>query len=130
MQASDLVWMRSAQTEHMHDVCQRLVHSFTVDSHNQQIAVFTLNTTLIPFGLETKPGSEAPKNHVVEVRWDAVGRFPVALALEVQDQIKVISRYGETLASPIIYQVLGPKQQGPTAFRVRLIRVEPHGETT
>lgn len=125
--SAHLAWMRQTQQNHMQDIYHRMAFTAGQDAHNQETAAPVEDQTDRLFGLEMQPGSEPARDKVIELRWDATGRFPLDAEFDTRDQVKVIKRYGEVLAVPLVFDIVGPIQRGPTAVRLRLSKVLPNG---
>ena len=67
-----------------------------------------------------RPGSE---RHLVDktlIEYDATVRLPITTAVGMQDRFRVTKRFGETLSTPLVFDIVGPIQRGPSGVRLLL----------
>ena len=122
--ASDLSNMQSAQEAHMMDTCKRQAVSVTADSMNQQVESWPADGAEIVCGLDMRSGSEKHGKERTIVQYDATLRLPLGTTVNEEDQIKITKRFGTALATPLVYRIVSPIQQGPSGIRLLLRRVE------
>ena len=122
--ADELAEMREAQDGHLLDLCIIQVFSRTFNGFGEEVPVYTDAATATACGLDMRPGSEQPRQDMTTLEWDATMRLPIATALDAKDRLKVTYRFGELLATPLVYRVEGPIQRGPSGIRVKLRRVD------
>lgn len=122
--AAELADMRTAQTGHMLDTCYIQTYSRTYNSFGEPVEVWTDAATAISCGLDMRPGRETPGEDYTSLAYDATVRLPITTTIDAKDRIKVTKRFGETLATALIFRVEGPIQRGPSGFRLILRRVE------
>jgi len=122
--ADELATMREAQDGHMLDLCVIQTYSTTANSYGELITTYTDAATATACGLDMRPGSEQPRQDMTTLEWDATMRLPIATVLDAKDRLKVTYRFGELLATPLVYRVEGPIQRGPSGIRVKLRRVD------
>lgn len=120
----DLTRMQAAQQLHMHDVCHRLVYTRTYDDYGAPVEVWTENTTDIPCGLDSRPGSESHNPTGVAVIYDATVRLPISQAdvWDVKDRLLLTQRFGSAVTN-ITYWIASPVQRGPSGIRLLLKKV-------
>jgi hypothetical protein len=121
--AAELTGMRSAQDLHMMDVYIPQVYSRTINSFGEAIASYADGAAAI-CGLDMRPGSERYGRDNTLLEYDATLRLPIATVPDVKDRIKITTRFGETLATALVYEIVGPIQRGPSGIRLLLKRVE------
>jgi hypothetical protein len=120
-----LTFMRSTQTGHMQDVAIRQAFSFTTNSMNEAVGAWdTTSTTEIPCGLDMRSGSERHGQNYTTLVFDASIRLPITTTIDTRDRIKITKRFGETLATALIFEIVGPIQSGPSGIRLLLKRIE------
>jgi hypothetical protein len=119
----ELTAMRSAQQAHMMDTYVPQVYSRAFDAFGQEVVTFT-DGTASACGLDMRPGSErhTPGNTLTE--YDATIRVAVGSTLTTKDRVKVTKRFGETLSTPLVFEIVAPLQLGPSGCRFALKRVE------
>jgi hypothetical protein len=122
--ATDIANMRSCQVLHMMDTAVLQTYTTHVNSFNEDDPTYVDAATSHSGGLDMRPGSERHGQNYTLLEFDASWRVPVNFSFNVRDRIKVTKRLGETLAIPLIFEIVGPQQLGPSAARLLLKRVE------
>jgi hypothetical protein len=122
--AADLVRMRATQVAHMQDECVIGRFSITPNSMNEQVRTITYELTPTTCGLDMRTGIERHSAQFTTLTYDASVRLPITVTVDKKDQIKITKRFGETLAVPLIYEIVGPIQRGPSGIRLLLKKVE------
>lgn len=122
--ATDLTNMREAQTDHMLDVC--VIRSFSAGSANEfgeldNPSYDESQSTIC--GLDMRPGDERHGQDMAVISYDATLRLPIDVVVKETDQVKVTMRFGDTLDTPLTYQIVAPIQRGPSGIRLRLKKV-------
>lgn len=120
----DLTGMRTAQVAHMMDTCVFQACVETGDTFRELVLSWPVDGAEIACGLDMKPGSERHGTETTALRWDATLRLPITAAPDAKDRVKITKRYGEALAAPLVYDIVGPIQRGPSGIRLLLRRVE------
>lgn len=105
--AADLVIMRAAQTQSLMDTCVIQTQSVTVDTYGQPIETFTDGAAIacrfVPSsGQEVREVSRADSTITV---MRAIVRLPRGTTVTPKDRVKITKRYGETLATALVYGV-------------------------
>jgi hypothetical protein len=103
-----------------------MVFSHQLNSQNEQDEVYTENMTDIPCGLELGAGNEPARERLTTLQWDGTLRLPYGTDWDERDRVKVIKQYGETLSEPLVFDIVGPIQLGPTAVRLAIRKVTPN----
>lgn len=119
---NDLSYMRKVQTDHMMDTCIIQTMSRTLDSYGQMIESYT-DGTAQACGLDMRPGSERKGTDSTMLEYDATLRLAITAAPDAKDRIKITHRFGEAI-TPLVYDIAGPIQRGPSGIRLLLKRVE------
>ena len=110
------------QAESLMDVCRRLVYTPSINDYNEEMPDWVEDTTDIVCGLDQRPGSERGRASDTLIQYDATIRLQLSEIWDVRDQIKITERFGETI-TPIIYNITGPIQRGPSGIRLLLSKV-------
>ena len=119
----ELTNFRSTQTNHMMDTVVRQVYSATSNSYNEDVVTYT-EQTAIDCGLDMRPGSERHTQSYTALEYDATMRLPITTTIDARDRLKVTKRFGETLSTALVFEIVGPVQRGPSGIRLLLKRVE------
>lgn len=122
--AAELEYMREVQEEHMMDICVFQTHTFTADAYNQQVESWVDGESDIVCGLEMRPGSERRNQDMTVLTYDATLRVPIDTVIDVKERVKIKKRHGETLATPLVYDIVGTEQRGASGIRFLLRRIE------
>lgn len=122
--AAELAGMRTAQTGHMLDTCYINVYSRSFNSYGEPVEVWSSPLTTTECGLDMRPGRETPGEDYTSLAYDATVRLPIDTTIDVKDRITVIKRFGETLATALVFRIEAPIQRGPSGIRLALRRVE------
>ena len=120
---TELSGMRTAQDLHMMDVYIPQAYSRTINSFGEAIVTYADGSAAI-CGLDMRPGSERYGRDNTLLEYDATLRLPVTVAPDVKNRIKITVRFGETLATPLVFEIVGPIQRGPSGIRLLLRRIE------
>ncbi len=120
---ADLESMRDMQDAHMLDT--GLVQAVTVtgDTFGQQVESWT-DGSAIACGLDMRPGSERHGTDKTLIEYDATVRLPVSTTVDLRDRFKVTKRFGETLTTALVFDIVSPIQRGPSGIRLMLRRRE------
>ena len=121
--AAELANFRSTQQNHMMDTVVRQVYSATQNSYNEDVITYT-DQTAIACGLDMRHGGERHNQNYTALEYDATMRLPIATTIDARDRMKVTKRFGETLSTALIFEIVGPVQRGPSGIRLLLKRVE------
>jgi hypothetical protein len=128
--AADLAKMRAAQEAHMMDACKLQACVETADSFNQLVQTWPVDGSELVCGLDMstgrypRPGSEEHGADMTVLEYDATLRLPITATPNAKDRVKITKRFGETLSTPLIYDIVGPIQRGPSGVQLLLKRIE------
>lgn len=122
--ASELSGMREVQVDSLQDMCVIQRHSYTSDNYDQQIDSWADDAAATACGLDMRPGSERWSNRATVLVYDATVRLAITVNVDEKDRIKVTQRYGSTLAVPLVFEIVGPMQEGVSGKRLMLNRIE------
>ena len=121
--ANELTGFRTATTDHLMDTYVPQVYSRTFNAVGEPVVTFTDGTAAI-CGLDMRPGSERHTTGNTLTEYDATVRVAVGSTLTTKDRVKVTKRFGETLGTALVFDVVAPLQLGPSGCRFALKRVE------
>jgi head-tail adaptor len=119
----ELTGFKTAQTNHMMDTVVRQTYSATSNSYNEDVVTYT-DQTAIKCGLDMRPGSERHTSNYTALEYDATMRLPITTTIDARDRLKITKRFGETLTTALVFEIVGPVQRGPSGIRLLLKRVE------
>ena len=122
--STDLTWMRSAQDGHMNDTCVLQACVQTDNTFGEAVETWPVDGSAIACGLDMRPGSERHGTENTVINYDATIRLPIAQTPDPKDHIKVTKRFGETLATALVFSIVGPIQRGPSGIRLLLERIQ------
>ena len=108
----------------MMDTCVIQARVQTVDAFGQMVETFPVDSAATICGLDMRPGVERHTSEGNTVQYDATIRLPVGTVIVPTSRVKITERFGETLAVPLVYEVMSPLQQGPSGMRFALRRLE------
>jgi len=124
LSAEDLTNMRAVQEGKMMDTCVIQAFVQTADSYNELVETWPADSAALTCGLDMRPGSERHGVDKTVLSYDATVRIPLATTPDPRDRLKVTKRHGETLGTPLVYNIVGPVQRGPSGNRLLLKRIE------
>lgn len=125
MDAADLTFMRAAQAGHMYDTAIRQAYSSTTNSFNESVGAWDETSTVeIPCGLDMRPGTLRRSAAYTTLEYDATIRLPITTTIDARDRLRITKRFGETLATALVFEIAGPVQRGPSGIRLMLKRIE------
>ena len=122
--SADLANMRESQEDHMQDECHIQAVVITANSMNEQVESWPADGAALACGLDMRPGSERHGANRVVVNYDATLRLPITATPDEKDRIKVTKRFGETLSTPLVFDIISPIQRGPSGIRIMLKKIE------
>jgi len=117
---ADLTFMREVQDGHMLDTGNVQPVSVSTDSFGQSVESYPTNSASITCGLDMSPGSERHETEKTVVEYDATVRVPIATTVDLRDRFRVTKRFGETLSSALVFDIVAPPQRGPSGIRLLL----------
>lgn len=120
----DLTNMRTTQQNHLMDTCVLQACVQTADSFGEEVETWPADSAALVCGLDMRPGAERHGLDKTVLEYDATIRLPIGTAPDAKDRIKVTKRFGEALGAPLIFNIVGPIQRGPSGVRLLLKRVE------
>lgn len=122
--ADDLARMRASQTGHMQDLCIIQVYTRTFNSFGEPVVTYVDALSSTVCGLDMRPGAERHNQQNTALEYDATIRLPIETSMDARNRIKVTQRFGEDLTTPLVFEVVGSVQRGPSGIRLMLRRVE------
>ena len=118
--ASQRSRMQATFDASMPDTCHIVTRTpGPVDDYGNPTVTWTEGTTDVACGLDMRNSYEVLASTQVLV-YDARLRLPIATVITNLDRIKITKRYGATLATALLYEVIGPPRQGPSGIVVDL----------
>jgi hypothetical protein len=119
LQTGELTRLRSAQQAAMMDTVVRLVYREpAVNEYGMAIGEWADDAELA-CGYDGKAIKEVMVGTQV-VLTDARLRLPIGTTLDNRDRFRVTNRFGEILANPPTYEILGEPRQGPSGLLLDL----------
>jgi len=125
--ATNLSRMRTTQESAMQDVCEILGYSSVVDTYGNPKPRYTAVATVACGFQHVRPREVLDTGELAMV--DAKLRLPIETDIETHDRIRMTKRFGETLATAEVYEIIGPKLRGPSGV-VLSLRIATSGDTT
>lgn len=119
----DLERMQAVQESRMLDTCVLMRYSEEKDSINHPVPTWTDGDTTI-CGVDQTGGSEDRGSNRTVVKWDARVRLPLNTEIDLRDRIRIILRFGRA-CEPIVYEISGPPEAGPSGLVVSCMKVQP-----
>ena len=116
--------MREAQTDHMLDTCILQTCTEEISSFRNPVPSYEDAEEAINCGLDMRSGAEKRKPDMTPVEYDATIRLAITEAPSEKDRIKITKRFGETLTTPLIFDIVSPIQRGPSCIRLRLRKID------
>ncbi len=122
---ADMEALRTCQTGGMHDWC--VVQSFaeSQDSTSGQVSHVFTDGLPVACGFDPGGGRELRELDKTTTVTFAMLRLPWGTTVEERDRIKLLTRSGETLSTPVVYRISAPPQRGITGVLLQLDIVEP-----
>lgn len=120
--SSELSGFRRTQAAAMMDTCTILSHSSGAANAYGKPADSYVEGVPGPCGYKPRSIREVQQGNETVVI-DAELRLPIGTVIKSTDRIRLIKRYGETLATPLLFAVAGQPAQGPSGLVVSLRRV-------
>lgn len=120
---TELEDMQATQESAMFDTCVLMQYSETLDSINHPTPTWT-DGPVLSCGLDMTGGREQRGSQRTLVTWDAKLRLPISTVVDLRDRVRIIMRFGQPCI-PIVYELDGPPEQGPSGLVVPLKKVEP-----
>lgn len=122
--SGDLTNMRATAVEHMMDICKLQAVVETADTFGELVQTWPADGAELTCGLDMRPGSERHGVDNVILEYDATLRLPITSTPDVKDKIKITKRFDEALVVPLVYEIVGTIQRGPSGIRLLLKRIE------
>lgn len=122
--AGELANMRTAQTGHMMDTCVLQACVQTANAMNELVETWPVDGSAMDCGLEMMAGNERRGLDHAVLQYDARIRLPITATPNQKDRVKVTKRFGETLGTALVFEIVGPIQRGPSGVRMLLKRIE------
>ena len=94
----------------------------TKDSFGEPVNTWPVDSADVACGLNLRSGNERHALDKTILKYDATIRLPIASTPDPKDRIKVTKRFSETLLTPLVFDIVGPIQRGPSGIRLLLKR--------
>jgi hypothetical protein len=120
----DLENMRTTQENHMMDLCVFQACVQTRSTTGALVETWPVDSDASVCGLDMRPGFERDGVEMVVLNYDATLRLPITSTPNAKDRIKITKRFNEVLAVPLVFNIVGPIQRGPSGIRLLLKRIE------
>lgn len=120
----ELSGMQATQEAAMMDTCVLMRYSEMLDAINHPVPTWTDGPSTI-CGLDMTGGEEQRGSQRVVARWDATIRLPLDTVIDLRDRIRITHRFGQALASGLVYEIAGPAEIGPSGMVTPLKKVVP-----
>jgi hypothetical protein len=121
--ADDIALMRADQALSRWDTCRRLVYTAgAVNAYGMPEPPTYVRGDAIACGLDMKSRRievEAMGSTQVIVS-DARLRLPVSTTVDNRDRIEITYRFAEALGTPLVYELIGEPERGPSGLVVNL----------
>lgn len=121
--AAELAGLRTAQEGAMQDTGNVETYSESINSYGEAVPSFA-HAADIACGLDMHPGSINLEPNKTTVVYDAIVRLPINTTVKMTDNFRVTKRFGETLATALIFNIVGTIQRGPSGIRLLLQKVD------
>lgn len=121
--AQDLASMREAQYGHMQDSGYFQALTRTYNSYGEEVNFWTDIGSEISCGLEMMSGSEIQASDKTIVEYDAVLRVAINELPSELYRFRVTKRHKESLATPLVFDIVSPVQRGVSGNRILLKKV-------
>lgn len=108
----------------MQDECVVCRFSSVRNSINEETGVTNAESEATACSLDMRAGSERHGANYSMIGFDATVRLPIDTVVDERDEILVTKRFGESLDTPIRFNVAGPVQRHATAIRLLLKKVQ------
>jgi hypothetical protein len=120
---AELTSLRVAQESAMQDTGNVETYSESFNTFGEPVPSFA-HAADIACGLDMKPGSINLEPNKTTVIYDATVRIPISTAVKMSDNFRVTKRFGETLATALVFNIVGTIQRGPSGIRLMLQKVD------
>lgn len=121
--AQDLTSFREAQFGHMQDAGYFQALTRTYNTYGEPLDSWADTGSEIDCGLEMMNGSETRGTDKTVVTYDAVLRIAVTEYPSEMRRFRVTKRHGETLTTPLVFDIISPVQRGVSGNRILLQKV-------
>lgn len=104
------------------DTCVIMSHSAGAANNYGKPADIYVDGAPTACGYKPRSTREAQQGNETVII-DAELRLPIGTAVKAADRVRLTKRYGEALATPLLFSVIGQPAQGPSGLVVNLRRV-------
>jgi len=122
LQAAELAFMQAVQVSAMMDMCVIQTYTSTFDTYGAPVITFT-DGAPIACGFDPTGGRKNWRADLTALHVDSTVRLPLETAVNAKDRIKIIKRFGVWLSTPLVFDVQGNSQRGPSGLVLELAKV-------
>jgi hypothetical protein len=116
----DIALMRADQALSRWDTCRRLVYTAgATNAYGMPEPPTYVRGDAITCGLDMNSTNEVMIGTQVIIA-DASLRLLVTTTLDNRDRIEITQRFGEVVAAPLVYEIIGEPERGPSGLVVNL----------
>lgn len=110
LSATQLAQMQAASEDLFHDTC--VLQTYTIGAQDAMGASTITYTdgSAIPCGFYATGGSESARADLTVATLDAIVRLPVATIVDVRSRVKITKRFGTTLATALVFEILSQRR--------------------
>ena len=108
--------MRSTQDGAMQDVCRVGAYTSVDDAYNLPSVTYVYGAEVI-CGLDLMSPTEQQASGEVPAI-NAKLRLPIGTTIDERDRIRIEQRYNEELDTPLVFEIEGPVDRGPSGIRL------------
>jgi hypothetical protein len=106
----------------MQDVCRVGAYQSVDDAYNNPTPTYVYGAEVV-CGLDLLRADEQHASGEVPVI-TAILRLPLATVIDERDRIRIEQRYNEALTTPIVFEIEGPVDRGPSGLVLDLRLVD------
>jgi len=117
--ANDLTGLRADQTDALWDTCIVQAWSGTANAYGELVETYT-DGSAMACRFVASSGSESHKANMTTVTMPALVRLPLGTTVTAKDRVKITKRFGETLATALVFGVEDDGIAGATCVTVKL----------
>lgn len=117
--SQDIASMKADQAQSLHDSCIIQTYTAAADGYGQMVVTY-VDGAAIACGYKSEGGQEKRRRDGTVLVTDATLRLPLTASIGVKDRVKLTKRYGVTLGTALVFEVVGLPQPGPTGYVVEL----------
>ena len=106
----------------MQDTCRIGAYTSTDNAYNLPSVTYVYGVEVV-CGLDLmRPNEQHSSGEVAVI--DAILRLPIGTTIDERDRVRVEQRYNEALTTPLVFEIEGPVDRGPSGIRLDLRLVD------